>query len=426
MPLGNLIDLVGALSSGKIQVGDARNFLDGWGGAIALTGTNSGGVPSEELPNPSIQDPRITAEQVWNNPDLTEAQKTTTLRGLMENFGLDYEGFGSLLGIPGNVVEDWFNKNTPEDSYDIVDMPTGYEGEYTDSNGVVWGVNDSTGTRWVISDPTTEAGGGGGSEAGAEEQGASTEDIMGTEDPFGDSTDPAPYEPWPTDDEGNRQTTDLPEGWVYPNERLPGNTTNWVDFRVHYNPDGSEVFVYTDDKGNTYEKWGEYGEDAVPTEEIPPTTEREITAQDIRVWWENNPRSREEVIEAGERNNVPIEVLMRTIPEVFTPQPNPDYTGDPAPETGVDKTGIDIADTGGNGNGDGDGDGDGDGNGDGDGDGGGNGIGAGKAALLLSLFSGATPIADELFKNTFKFENKIKPVSEFNTSPLIKQLREQF
>jgi len=62
--------------------------------------------------------------------------------------------------------------STPEgddpSSYEVVNFPTGLEGEYTDANGTRWGFSDSTRTRWIISEDDSGGGGGGGGGAGGD------------------------------------------------------------------------------------------------------------------------------------------------------------------------------------------------------------------------------------------------------------------
>jgi len=72
--------------------------------------------------------------------------------------GMDYKDYSKSVFSPTPEGDD-------PGSYEVVNFPTGLEGEYTDANGTRWGYSDSTRTRWIISEKKNDSGGGGSDEA---------------------------------------------------------------------------------------------------------------------------------------------------------------------------------------------------------------------------------------------------------------------
>ena len=196
---------------------------------------------------------------------------------------------------------------------------------------------------------------------------------------------------WPRDENGNLKATDLPEGWVYPNER-GAKDKKIISTTTHTNPDGSTVIVETDAEGNRYERWG----NTLPDTEIETNTSEVLTPEErkqaILDWIKFNPNVTLDVLRTKMKNKgvtdqdiidatgkTPEEIAgsgdtgggtpiittpgTPTVPPIITTTGIPPNTPTGTP-TGTDTgtpTGTDT------GNGDGDGNGNGEGNGNGNG-----------------------------------------------------------
>ena len=223
---------------------------------------------------------------------------------------------------------------------------------------------------------------------------------------------------WPRDENGNLKATDLPEGWVYPNER-GAKDKKIISTTTHTNPDGSTVIVETDAEGNRYERWG----NTLPDTEIETNTSEVLTPEErkqaILDWIKFNPNVTLDVLRTKMKNKgvtdqdiidatgkTPEEIAgsgdtgggtpiittpgTPTVPPIITTTGIPPNTPTGTP-TGTDTgtpTGTDT----------GNGDGDGNGNGEGNGNGGG---------MLVAALSPDRTTSEVLAPDLFKLDNDI-------------------
>ena len=317
-PVSVLLKGVGPLQ-GIFGIAGPSQFDDNtmYGRPYPMPGTlgsqNPFGVQS-----PSMDVQQGLSDYILNNPDLLAAyaggQVVPNEQGL-------------LSGLPSQQAQVATGGKTPQ-QYEEIPAAEGnaqsqdvVEGTYSTQDGTIWAY-DAFGKKWKVYDPS--AGGGGSTSSASTSASESSTPSVDTTIVGGDPD----IIRGPTISAGDlggastgpRQVQTTGNEYVYPNEKIISPDAELV--RVHNNPDGSSVLVYSDGaevfnpngKNPDFTKWPTTPTPGTVAETQQPTDWNKI----IDEWLIFNPNAtKEQARQVGEAANVPADILNARIEARF-------------------------------------------------------------------------------------------------------------